>query len=91
MIIQTKIMKLVKIYSTICEKFEKDLKYCCERFRNNNKQDLIDQEIITIYLFVIEEEQRFSVKQMNKFKSDYLHSQFTNLGTDSGFSNRLNQ
>ncbi len=91
MIIQTKIMKLVKIYSTICEKFEKDLKYCCERFSNNNKQDLIHREIITIYLFVIEEEQRFSFKQMNKYKSDYLRSQFPNLGTDSGFSNRLNQ
>jgi hypothetical protein len=91
MIIQTKALKLVKIYSTICEKFEKDLKYSCERFSNNNKQDLTDQEIMTIYLFVIEEEQRFSVKQIHKFASDYLRSWFPNLGSYSGFSNRLNQ
>ena len=45
MIIQTKALKLVKIYSTICDKFEKDLKYSCERFSNNTKQDLTDQEL----------------------------------------------
>jgi len=46
---------------------------------------------MTIYLFVIEEEQRFSVKQIHKFACDYLHSWFPNLGSYSGFSNRLNQ
>ena len=91
MIIQTKALKLIKIYSMICEKFEKDLKYTCERFSNNTKQDLTDQEIMTIYLFVIEEEQRFTIKQIHKFASDYLRSWFPNLGSYSGFSNRLNQ
>ena len=75
----------------ICEKFEKDLKYSCERFSNNNKQNLTDQEIMTIYLFAIEEEQRFTVKQIHKFACDYLRSWFPNLGSYSGFSNRLNQ
>ena len=64
MIIQTKALKLVKIYSTICEKFEKDLKYSCQRFSNNNKQDLTNQDIMTIYLFVIGKEQRFSFKKV---------------------------
>ena len=91
MIIQTKALKIVKIYSTICEKFEKDLKYSCEQFSNNNKQNLTDQEIMTIYLFAIEEEQRFTVKQIHKFACDYLRSWFPNLGSYSGFSNRLNQ
>lgn len=91
MIIQTKALKIVKIYSTICERFEKDLKYSCERFSNNNKQNLTDQEIMTIYLFAIEEEQRFTVKQIHKFACDYLRSWFPNLGSYSGFSNRLNQ
>jgi hypothetical protein len=39
---QTKALKLVKIYSIICDSFEKDLKYTCERFSNNTKQDLTD-------------------------------------------------
>ena len=91
MIIQTKALKLVQIYLTICEKFEKDLKYTCERFSNNDKQDLTDEEIMTIYLFVIEEEQRFTVKQIHRFATEYLRSWFPKLGSYSAFSNRLNR
>ena len=46
--------KLVKIYYYVCEKFEEDLQYRCERFCNNKKPKLTDQEILTIYLFVME-------------------------------------
>lgn len=91
MIIQTKALKLVQIYSTICERFEKDLKYTCERFSNNDKQDLTDEEIMTIYLFVIEEEQRFTVKQIHRFANEYLRSWFPKLGSYSAFSNGLNR
>lgn len=91
MIIQTKALKLVQIYSTICKKFEKDLKYTCERFSNNDKQDLTDEEIMTIYLFAIEEEQRFTVKQIHRFANEYLRSWFPKLGSYSAFSNRLNR
>ncbi|MFV7237025.1 transposase [Flavobacterium sp. ZB4R12] len=91
MINQTKALKLVKIYSVICERFEKDLKYTCERFSNNDKQDLTDQEIMTIYLFSVEEEQRFSVKQIHKYACDWLLDWFPRLGSYSAFSNRLNR
>jgi hypothetical protein len=91
MIIQTKALKLVKIYLSICERFEKDLQYFCMRFSNNNKQHLTDQEIMTIYLFAIEEEERFSVRQIHKFACDYLRSWFPKLGSYAAFSNRLNQ
>jgi hypothetical protein len=91
MIIQTKAVKIVQIYSTICEQFEKDLKYTCQRFSNNDKQDLTDQEIMTIYLFAIEEEQRITVKQIHRFAAEYLHSWFPKLGSYSAFSNRLNR
>ena len=62
MINQTKAVKSVKIYSIICYRFEKNLKYTCELFSNNDKQGLTKQEIMTIYLFSVQEEQRFSVK-----------------------------
>ena len=52
---QPKALKLIKIYSILCDRFEKDLKYTCERFSNNDKQDLINQEITTIYLFAVQE------------------------------------
>ena len=87
MINQPKALKLVKIYSIICDRFEKDLKYTCERFSNNDKQYLTDQEIMTIYLFAVQEEQRFSVKQIHKFACDYLLDWFPKLGSYAGFSN----
>jgi hypothetical protein len=91
MINQSKALKLVKIYSIICDRFEKDLKYTCERFSNNDKPNLTDQEIMTIYLFTVQEEQRFSIKQIHKFTCDYLLDWFPKLGSYAGFSNRLNQ
>jgi len=91
MINQTKAPKLVKIYSIICDRFEKDLKYTCERFSNNDKQDLTDQEIMTIYLFAVQEEHRISIKEIHKYACDYLLDWFLKLGSYAGFSNRLNQ
>lgn len=91
MIIKTKETKLVEIYLYICEKYEEELKYCCERFSNNDKPELTDQEIMTIYLFVIFEEQRFKVKQIHRFANEYLRSWFPKLGSYSAFCNRLNR
>lgn len=91
MINQTKALKLIKIYSLLCDRFEKDLKYTCERFSNNQKQDLTDQEIMTIYMFCVHEEQRFGVKQIHNFAHNYLFDWFPKLGSYAGFSNRLNQ
>ena len=85
MINQPKALKSIKIYSIICDRFEKDLKYTCERFSNNDKQDLTDQEIMTIYLFAVQEEQRFSIKQIHKYACDYLIDWFPKLGSYTAF------
>ncbi len=49
---ETEALKLIEIYFYICKRFDEDLKYCFERFSNNDKPELTDQEIMTIYLFV---------------------------------------
>lgn len=46
---------------------------------------------MTIYLFSVQEEQCFSIKQIHKFACDYLLDWFPKLGSYAGFSNRLNQ
>ncbi|MFA5300093.1 MAG: transposase, partial [Lutibacter sp.] len=61
MINQTKALKLIKIYDYVCKKYEQELKYSCERFSNNNQPVFTDQEVITIYLFSIYEEQKFKL------------------------------
>ena len=90
MIIEAKKTKLVEIYLYICKSYEKELKYSCERFSNNDKPELTDQEIMTIYLFAISEEQRFKVKQIHRLANEYLRSWFPSLGSYSAFNNRLN-
>ena len=91
MIPEAKAVKLIEIYIYICERYEEELKYCCERFTNNNQPELTDQEIMTIYLYGIHEEQRFKVKQIHRFANEYLRSWFPNLGSYAAFNNRLNR
>ena len=91
MIPETKALKLIAIYFYIDKRYKEDLKYCCERFSNYNKPELTDQEIMTIYLFSIQEEQRHKVKQIYRFANEYLRSWFPNLGSYAAFNNRLNR
>jgi len=91
MINQTKALKLIKIYEYVCEKYENELKYVCQRFSNNNCPEFTDQEVITIYLFSIYEEQKFKLKQMYNFAKDYLLCWFPKLTSYVAFTTRLNR
>jgi hypothetical protein len=46
---------------------------------------------MTIYLYTIQEEQRFKVKQIHRFANEYLRSWFPALGTYQSFNNRINR
>jgi len=83
--------KLIEIYFYICEKFEKDLKYCCQRYSNNNEPEFTDQEAMTIYLYIIHQEERFKCKQIHRFANNYLRSWFPKLPSYSAFNNRINR
>lgn len=91
MIPEAKAIKLIKIYFYVCEQYDIELKHFCERFSNNNQPEFTDQEIMTIYLYTIDQEQRFKVKQIHQFAHDYLRSWFPKLGTYASFTNRLNR
>jgi len=64
MIPEAKAVKLIGIYLYISKIFDKDLKYCCQRFSNNAKPDLTDEEVMAIYLFAIQEEKRLKVRHI---------------------------
>ena len=91
MINQDKALKLVKIYMHVCEQYESNLQFACQRFSNNNNPSLTDQEIMTIYLFCIQQERRFQIKEIYHFASDYLRSWFPSLGSYQAFNNRVNK
>lgn len=89
--LNSKDYKLVKIYFYVCEKFEECLQFQCERFSNNDKPKLTDQEIITIYLFVMHHQEIFKIKKIHQFACEYLLDWFPNLGSYQAFNNRLNR
>ena len=91
MISKDKECKLIKIYFYVCEKFEEELKFYCERFSNNNKPEFTDEEVMTVYLYVMHHEQQFKVKHIHRFASEYLHSWFPKLPSYQAFNNRLNR
>lgn len=82
--------KLIEIYLYICDKFDGDMKYCYERFSNNNKPEFSDQELMCVYLYGINQERRFTIKEIHTFADDYLRSWFPMLPSYSAFNNRIN-
>lgn len=91
MINQAKALKLIKLYQYVCDKYEHELQYHCQRFTNNNRPDFTDQEVITIYLFGVYEEQRLKIKHIHRFASDYLLDWFPKLTSYVAFNTRLNR
>jgi len=91
MISEAKSIKLIKIYSYVCKNYDENYKYHCERFSNNKTPKFTDQEIISIYLFVVNEEKRFKLKDIHCFAKDYLLSWFPDLVGYAAFNNRINR
>lgn len=90
MILKDKNDKLVRIYFLICDYYE-ELQYYCERFSNNKQPEFTDEEIMTIYLYVMQHEGHTKIKHIHRFASEYLKSWFPKLGSYQAFNNRLNR
>ena len=91
MIPKAKALKLIAIYLYICQLHDKELKYLTQRYSNNDKPDFTDQEIMTIYMYVMQQEQRFRISQIYTFADEYLRSWFPGLPSYKAFNNRLNR
>lgn len=91
MILKVKELKLIAIYFYICDIYDSELKFSCQRFSNNNKPAFSDQEVLTIYLYVMHTEQRLKIKQIHGFANDYLRSWFPLLPSYEAFSMRINR
>ncbi len=82
--------KLISIFLIINDLYNEDLKYYCQRFTNNKSPEFTDIELITIYLFAMAENERFTISQIYKFASEYLLSWFPKLPSYVAFNTRLN-
>lgn len=91
MIPKEKALKLIAIYIHICKLYSQELKYLSLRYTNNDQPQFTDQEIMTVYLFALQQEQRFSIRQIYDFADQYLRSWFPALPSYQAFNNRLNR
>jgi hypothetical protein len=91
MIPKAKILNLIAIYLYICDIYDSKLKTVCQRFSNNSNPEFTDQEVITIYLFVMHMEQKVKIKQIHAYANDYLLSWFPLLPSYEGFVMRVNR
>ena len=91
MTLNEKMLSLISIYYYVCKRYHKELKYCCERFSNNNEPEFTDQEVMTIYLYTVHIEQRSKIKQIHQFADDYLRTWFPELPSYTAFVMRLNR
>jgi Transposase DDE domain len=91
MIPKAKALNLIAIYLYICKLHNEDLKYMTQRYTNNDKPEFTDQEMMTVYLFCVQQEQRFRVSQIYAFADQYLRSWFPSLPSYQAFNNRLNR
>ena len=75
----------------ICDIYDSELKNLCQRFSNNDKPEFTDQEVKTIYLNVMNVEQRLQIKQLHRFANDYFRSWFPLLPSYEAFNMRVNR
>jgi len=74
----------------ICDLYDSELKFYCQRYSNNSKPVFTDQEIMTIYLFAGHCQKYFLIKDIHSFAKEYLFSWFPNLPSYQTFNYRLN-
>ena len=91
MILKVKELKLIAIYLYIKDLYNNELMYSCQGFSNNSEPVLTDPEVMTIYLYVINTEQRFKIKQIYGYANDHLRSWFSLLSYYEAFNMRLNR
>ena len=53
MITSEKAINLIRIYTYVCERYEHELKYLCERHSDNNMPIFSDEEVQTAYLLAV--------------------------------------
>lgn len=84
-------IRLIALYFYVCERYEQDLRYVCQRFSNNSEPAFSDEEVLTVYLYAVSEEKRLLVKEIHRFADRYLRSWFPRLPSYAAFNHRLNR
>lgn len=84
-------LKLIALYYYICECYDMELGWICQRFSNNSSPVFSDQECLCIYLYSMIEEEKFKIKSIYDYADRYLRSWFPDLPSYQAFNARINR
>jgi hypothetical protein len=85
-------LQLIALYYHICDYYDSELRWVCQRFSNNSTQPAFtDEELLTIYLYVMIEEEKYKIKSIWRYAQKHLKSWFPNLPSYQAFNVRLNR
>lgn len=87
-----RLLQLIKLYLYVCEIYEEELKWHCQRFTKNQiEPDFTDQELLTTYLFAVAYERRFRIKDIHKYIYHHWLDSFPDLVGYEAYNARLNR
>ena len=84
-------LNLVALYFRICQLYDTELIYHCQRNSNNASAQFTDAELLTVYFFAMIEEEKFNIRSIHRFARRYLRSWFPQLPSYQAFNRRLNR
>lgn len=83
---------MICLDSFIEECYDTQLRWKCQRFRNNKHQgNFTDVELLTCYFFSLLEEQKYQVKKMHEYIEKFWLPWFPDLSSYQAFNARLNR
>jgi len=86
-------LELIQLYYYLCECYDKELGWYCQRFSPNSSPDnqkITDEELLTIYFYCRRYENKHRKKDIHDFALRYMSSWFPLLPTYANFNTRLN-
>lgn len=83
--------KLIALYYYVCECYERELRWHCQRFSNNFTQNITDEELLTIYLYSLMYEDKRKLSEVHDYAKRYLADWFPQLPSYATFVTRLNR
>jgi Transposase DDE domain len=82
--------RLIGVYLKVCDLWDQGIWTACQRFSNNQRLIVTDEEILSIYIYGIMEGHK-TVKSIHSFTSAFLVEWFPQLGAYEAFNHRLTQ
>lgn len=86
-----KAIELIALYYYVCECYDEELRWHCQRFSNNSSQEITDEELLTIYLYSLMYEDKRRLAEVHDYAKRYLSSWFPRLPAYATFVVRLNR